>query len=157
MKPTHYAINKYASIINRLGMMYFDQCLEQLPISSGQMFFLLRLSEHEGMSVLELAYAGYFDKGTTTRAVQRLEELQYIYRIADERDKRIQRLYVSEEGRKMLPMIKQAVQQWEGFILSDLSEEEIQQCEKLLIHMTGNACAFMNERKRELHERNHHK
>lgn len=157
MKPTHYSINKYASIINRLGMMYFDQCLEDEPISSGQMFFLLRLSEHEGISVLELASAGHFDKGTTTRAVQRLEELRYIYRIADEHDKRIQRLFLSDEGKKVLPIIKRAVRSWETVILSELSEDEILLCEKLLIHMTENACGFMNERKRELHERNNHK
>lgn len=157
MERKHVAINKYASIINRLSMMYFDQCLENYPLSSGQMFFLLRISECEGLSILELSAKAYFDKGTTTRAVQRLEELSYIQRVCDPHDKRIQRLFLSESGKAMIPVVKQAILAWETIILADLSEDEIAMCQKLLIHLTGNACAFMNERKKEHYERNHHK
>lgn len=153
----HYAMNKYASIINRLSMMYYDHCLEQEPLSSGQMFFLLRISECEGMSILELSSSAYFDKGTTTRAVQRLEELKYIQRKNDTYDKRVQRLYLTGEGINMIPIIKKALVAWEEIILSGLSEEEIELCEKLMIHMSDNACSFIEKRKKEVYERNHHK
>lgn len=157
MKQKHYAINKYASIIHRLSMMYYDQCLEAYPLSSGQMFFLLRISQQEGCSILELATAGYFDKGTTTRAVQRLEELSYIYRQCDSNDKRIQRLYLTSTGKAMIPMIKESLLQWEEIILRDLSTQEVELCQTMMIHMTENASAFMKERKKEIYERNHHK
>lgn len=157
MNRKHYAINKYASIMNRLGNMYFDQCMAPYGLGSGQLFFLLRLSEKEGCSLWELAQQGKFDKGTATRAVQKLEELEYLYRENDTKDKRIQRLYVSEKGRAILPHIKACLHSWEEIVLEGIDDETAKETLKVLQQMSENASAFIKERKREQYERNHHK
>lgn len=63
---------KYISIIQRNTGRYFDISLEPDHIGSGQQFFLLRIAENEGLTMLDLAQTGSYDKGTVTRAVQKL-------------------------------------------------------------------------------------
>lgn len=157
MSKKHYAIHKYASMLNRLGNMYFDQCLASYHIGSGQMFFLLHLSQKEGCSLWELAQHGYFDKGTTTRAVQKLEELSYVYRENDPHDKRIQRLYLSAQGKQILPHIQHCLHAWEDIILTGIDDVEADAALQVLLQMSNNACTYCKERKKEQYERNHHK
>lgn len=153
MRKQHYGINKYASIINRLGMMYFDDCLEGTGIGSGQMFFLLRVHEEvEGISILELSSKMIFDKGTTARAVQKLEEQELLYRKHDEKDRRIQRLYLSEKGRLLIPLIKDAIHTWEHIILKDMSDEEARVALKMLQKMSEHAHGYRLHKRREHHE-----
>ena len=84
-----YTINKNASIIYRLSQIYFDAELSPYRIGCGQQFFLLRIYDFPGINILDLAQKGYFDKGTTARAVKKLEELGYVRREIDENDRRI--------------------------------------------------------------------
>ena len=154
MEKKYYAITKYASILNRLSNRFFDQTMQEYGLGSGQIFFLLRLSEKEGISIQELASTGYYDKGTTTRAVQKLEELHLVKRMTDEHDKRIQRLYLCTEGKMMIPHIREVIQVWEELVLQGLSEEEALLAMQLLKHIANNARSCMDERRRVYHERN---
>lgn len=157
MDKKHYAINKYASMLNRLGNIYFDQHLEPYGFSSGQLYFLLRLSHQEGCSLFELADSGYFDKGTTTRAIQKLEELSYVYRMDDPKDKRIQRVYLSKQGEQILPAIRDILHDWERIVLADIDDATADATLQVLLQMADNARRYSKERKREQYERNHHK
>lgn len=50
----NYPINRHISTIYRLSQAYFDKKLKPYGIGCGQQFFLLRIHEHPGISVLEL-------------------------------------------------------------------------------------------------------
>lgn len=154
MEDKHLGINKYASIINRLGKVYYDQVLAPYHLGSGQQFFLLHIANAEGISILELAGEGHYDKGTTARAVAKLEELQFIYRKADDYDKRIQRLYVSDAGKCLIPIIQQALHDWELILLKDIPQEEAMIVFATIQQMAGNASKCIQERKRDEYERN---
>ena len=65
---------KYISMIQRNTGRYFDLCLGADQIGSGQQFFLLRIAENEGITMYDLAQLGQFDKGTVTKAVQKLSQ-----------------------------------------------------------------------------------
>lgn len=77
MKKTYY-LGRHASILYRQANRFYDRELAPYCIGCGQQFFLLRIFEHQGINVLDLARLGQFDKGTATRAVQKLEEEGYI-------------------------------------------------------------------------------
>ena len=77
-KNLRYSIN--ASAISRYANRNFDLCLRHLPISSGQQFFLLRIYENPGIPLNGLAQMGFFDKGTVSRGVQKLEERRLHHR-----------------------------------------------------------------------------
>lgn len=124
-------INKYASILYRISQIYYDEQLAPYHIGSGQQFFLMRIHKHPGISQQELAEKGFYDKGTTARAVKKLEQENYIIRKADENDKRIIRLYVTQKGESLMPIIDQVIADWRGIITEGMSKEEADEIEKV--------------------------
>ena len=62
-------------ILNRCNQKYYDKVLSKYDISYTQMFILMAIYEHKGLSMNELAVIGAYDKGTITKAIQKLEQL----------------------------------------------------------------------------------
>ena len=89
------SLNKFISIIYRQGQRYFDRELTPYGIGCGQQFFLLRIFENDGISMYDLAMLGHFDKGTVTKAVQKLEEEGYLRIETDPADRRVRRLHAT--------------------------------------------------------------
>ena len=70
MEQTYFT--KYISILYRQGNRFYDRELAKYNIGYGQQFYLPRIYENQGLSMYELARLGHFDKGTVTKAVQKL-------------------------------------------------------------------------------------
>ena len=83
------------SVLYRYTQKYFDRHLAPYGIGSGQMIFLLLINEHEGITMQQLTVLADFDKGTTTKNLQRLVEQDYIVIQTDENDKRVTRSEMS--------------------------------------------------------------
>ena len=84
-----------SSILYRCNQKYYDKQLQEYGIGYTQFTFLTEIYEHEGISMNELAVRGSFDKGTITKSIQKLEQLDYIRIENSESDKRIKLLYTS--------------------------------------------------------------
>ncbi len=139
-----YPLSKYASIINRFGMQFFDQELNDAQIGAGQYFFLARIQEEQGLSAQELACKGHFDKATATRALQRLEELSYIRRETDREDKRKCRFYTTEQAEPIVKKVCDAVEKWNRVLQRDLTQEEIAAAKKVMQQMAKNAYEYIS-------------
>lgn len=135
---------KYTSIIYRLTNRYYDQALAAYAVGAGQQFFLLRIYENPGISMWDLARLGCFDKGTVTRGIQKLEEQGYITSESDVQDKRIRRLFVTENARPLLEQAYQHKRRWVEILTRGFSQEEANLAEALLYRMADNAYAYMN-------------
>lgn len=72
----------------------------------------------------ELAIEGSFDKGTITKSIQKLEQLEYVTLETSSEDKRSKLLYTTEKAHKILPDLYVERQKWFNYIASDLTEEE---------------------------------
>lgn len=132
-------IGKYASMMNRLSHMYYDGELAVYGIGGGQQFFLLQIAQMPGISLLSLAKEGYFDKGTTARAVQKLEQLGYVRRISDERDRRITRFFVTEAAQPAIQATWGVVERWRNAVTRGVPEEEQAAVERIMGKMAENA------------------
>ena len=91
-------LGRNMSIAYRMANRFYDRVLAPWGIGCGQQFFLLRIYEHQGISMYDLARMGLYDKGTVTRAVQKLEELGYVRCEADEHDRRFRRVVATVRG-----------------------------------------------------------
>lgn len=132
-------IGKYASMMNRLSHIYYDGELAVYGIGGGQQFFLLQIAEMPGISLLSLADEGHFDKGTTARAVQKLEQLGYVRRISDERDRRITRFFVTESAWPAIQATWKVVERWRSALTRDVPQEEQAAVERIMGKMAENA------------------
>lgn len=145
-------IGKYASIIYRMNQQFYDKRLAKHRIGSGQQFFLMEIDAHPGISVLELARQGHFDNGSATRAAQKLESEGYIRIEPDSRDRRIRRMYPTDRAPELIADTVASKREWFDVLVDGLSEEDVKNAERLFLHMSENAVAFMkkeNEKKKE--------
>lgn len=144
MKKTYY-LGRHASILYRQANRFYDRELAPYCIGCGQQSFLLRIFEHQGINVLDLARLGQFDKGTATRAVQKLEEEGYIRSEPDPQDRRMRRLYTTPTAEPIVQKVFAARERWNGILTRGMCQEEIEQADKLLAHMAENALNYIRQ------------
>lgn len=144
MKKTYY-LGRHASILYRQANRFYDRALAPYGIGCGQQFFLLRIFEHQGINVLDLARLGQFDKGTATRAVQKLEEEGYIRSEPDPQDRGMRRLYTTPAAEPIVQEVFAARERWNQILTRGIRQEEIEQADKLLAHMAENALNYIRQ------------
>ena len=74
----------------------------------------------------DLARLGSFDKGTVTRAVQKLVIEGYVRTEADPQDKRVRHIYLTERARPLIDHVYQIRDYWTEALTRGLREEEKQ-------------------------------
>ena len=140
-----YFFNRLASVIYRQGNSFFDKELADTPVGTGQQFFLLLVYENPGISALDLAKQGRFDKGTVTKAVQKLIAQECIRWESDEKDGRIRHLYATEKGERILDEVRRVREAWNTILVQGMTAEEIAQADQLLKKMAENAYCYKKD------------
>ncbi|MBE6124700.1 MAG: anaerobic ribonucleoside-triphosphate reductase activating protein [Erysipelotrichaceae bacterium] len=115
------------SVLYRYTQKYFDRHLAQYGIGSGQMIFLLLINEHEGITMQQLTVMADFDKGTTTKNLQRLVEQDYIVIGPDENDKRVRRLYTTRKTRDIINNLYEIRNECCNRLMKGLNNEEVEE------------------------------
>ena len=133
-------IGKYISQIYRKGRIFIGRGLEEYNIGQGQFMFLLELYIEDGRNQEELAEVLKIDKGTTARAIKKLEENGFIRREKDEKDKRSNKVYLTKEGKEMKGNILFVLNQWDKKMSEQLDEEE----RELMINLLMKVCSNIN-------------
>lgn len=118
-------IGRYISQIYRKGNSFITKEISKFGIGSGQIMFLMQLYKKDGISQEELSENLHIDKGTTCRAIKKLEEEEFLIRVKDENDKRAYKLYLTEKSKDMEENIKSILYEWEKNISKELSQEEV--------------------------------
>ncbi len=145
MDENQFQIGKHISIAYRMGQIFYDGELAPLHIGSGQQFFLVSIARNPGITLLELAQNGCFDKGTTARAVRKLEEAGYIRVEGDPDDRRLRKLYVTKQAGPIIKATRDACARWQDILTQGMTEEERALAARLSERMAGNAYAHITQ------------
>ncbi|HBI94397.1 MAG TPA: MarR family transcriptional regulator [Terrisporobacter glycolicus] len=133
-------IGKYISQIYRKGRIFISKGLEEHNIGQGQFMYLLELYIEDGRNQEELAEVLKIDKGTTARAIKKLEENGFVRREKDENDKRSNRVYLTEEGKGVKNDIFFVLNKWDEKMSEQLNKEE----RELMIKLLKRVCSNIN-------------
>ena len=133
-------IGKYISQIHRKSRVFINKGLEEYNIGQGQFMFLLELYKEEGRNQEELAEVLKIDKGTTARAIKKLEESGFVKREKDEKDKRSNKIYLTEEGKSLKDNIFSLLNDLDEKMSEQLDEEE----RELMIKLLKKVCSSIN-------------
>lgn len=123
MKYESRTVLHYISLLQRHTKRYFDLLLHHDHIGSGQQYFLLRIYENDGITMQELANIGGFDKGTATRAVQKLRQQGLVCIETDIQDHRIRHIHITDKASALVNHIYKVRDAWMNTIMQDLPEE----------------------------------
>ncbi|MDY3992333.1 MarR family winged helix-turn-helix transcriptional regulator [Evtepia sp.] len=131
-------LGRWISILDRLMKMYYDRGLADFEIGWGQQFYVEYLYDLPGASAQEMAQCIRVDKATLTKVIKKLLALDYIKVTADEKDKRVKRLYITEKALPAARRIKEIHNSFYQAVCTGLSSGTVRLTEETLAQMVEN-------------------
>ena len=125
-------IGKYIAQLYCNGSVFINKEVSEYGIGSGQFMFLLELYINDGKNQEEIAETLKIDKGTTARALKKLEEQGFVTRIKDENDKRSNKIYLNDKAKDVRDGVLDVLNDWNKEITKSLTEEEEEMLKSLL-------------------------
>lgn len=140
--------NREISILYRYGQRYFAQRLREtgLDFELGVMPFLFCSYRFPGITQEALSVQIGMDKGTTARALKKLEAEGYIRREEDESDGRRRHVYITEKARALIPNLTAVIEEYHQILYEGFDEAEIRLVHSLLIRMKHNIQQVIREK-----------
>lgn len=111
---------------------------KQYHLTRGQYMYLTRICEYPGVTQTELVNLIKVDRATATRAVQRLEENDFVRRETDVHDRKIKHIWPTEYAQEVYPRIKAENDYSTQVALRGFSDDEVRQVKSLLSRMSKN-------------------
>ena len=132
---------KYEMEFTRVIRMYYGRMQAQLAevgIYRGQPPIMGLLYQHDGMSQKEMASALNLSPATMTVTLKRMEKAGLVCREMDERDQRILRVHLSEQGRQMWLKSADQIRCVTEELLEGFTPEEERQMREYLFRIARN-------------------
>ncbi len=117
-------LSRFSTYLYRHKTKYMNEKLKDYDLQ-GLMFMMVNyVHHHPGTSQDAVACHMNIDKCTIARRTNRLEELGYLVRKTDENDRRQNNLFLTEEGEKLVPIIKDNLAKWNALVTDELTDDE---------------------------------
>ena len=117
----------YGLLIARLAHIHrirLNEYLSKHHLHVGQEMLLKYLWNQDGLSQKEIGEFMGIQSATVTRMVIRMERAGFVERRTDPDDQRVSRVYLTERGRSLQPVVEQGWMAIEQQILADFPLEE---------------------------------
>lgn len=111
---------------------------KEYDLTKGQYLYLVRICENPGIIQEKIAEMIKVDRTTAARAIKKLEMNGFIVKKDDEHNKKIKKLYPTEKGSNVYPLIKREHDYSNQMALEGLSEKEIETILNLLQRVRKN-------------------
>ena len=142
MNFTNKYLGKYISLINRQANVFFTKEFSKFGFGSGQYIFMSHLYENDGISQERLSELVNIDKGTTAKAVKKLEELGFVTRSKDLTDKRVNRIYLTSKAFNIKSDFFSILTKCENILTDEPSPEEISASLNILNKISKNIANY---------------
>ncbi len=127
---TETSLSTCADEIQRLTydlVHYYAICdrviIQQLGVTASQGYILLALPEVDRISMNDLSIKMRLANSTMTRMVDGLVQKGMVNRAADDQDRRIVLIHLTEQGREVRARVKNTLQDFFSQVLGDLPED----------------------------------
>jgi len=118
-----------------LHEMLLDQ---ELDLSKEQMITLKKLHDEDGLNQNELAFLTFRDKSSLARLLLKMEKKNFIKRKQSTEDKRINQVFLTNEGRAIFRQSKQVIRKFITTMEQNITEEEKKQIIRILKKVQSN-------------------
>ncbi len=131
--------------INRQRMRQLRQELEPYSYVGTMHLIVLYTRRNPGASQEEIAQHYALDKASVARDARRLEEMGHIRRQMDPKDRRQYQLYLTEAGRRLLPVLDGVQERFAEQISQGMTPEEWETLIRLLGQVEQNCFSGAGE------------
>jgi DNA-binding MarR family transcriptional regulator len=129
--------------VGRLLRTVFERRVRAFGLTRAQWLIIARLHRRPGLSQSEIADLLEIEKAPAGRLIERMEAKNWLQRRGDDRDRRINRLYLTSKGNRLHAAIWPIAEATVDAALGDLSAEERRRLSGLMarVKMTLQALA----------------
>lgn len=113
-------IGKYLGQIQRLQLKYFKSFFDRYHLPPSCFLFIINIAKQPGISQKQLSNLTHVDEALATRMVQQMEKKKIVHKDRNPKDKRAFQLYLTDEGKALLPSINNALDQWWECLLDNI-------------------------------------
>lgn len=142
MEEKRNTIGRWISLLYRYGQMYAAERLKHSGIGKGQYIFLNALYRQDGINQEELSDYLKIDKGTTAKAIKKLEAEGFVRRTVSMDDRRVNRLHLTDKAMDIKGEVRATLLSWRNILTEGFTEEEKDLALELLERMGNNAARF---------------
>ncbi|MFC3883858.1 MarR family winged helix-turn-helix transcriptional regulator [Bacillus songklensis] len=103
-----------------------------------QNLIMMVLWEQDGLTQNEIAKKLGKDKTNIARMVYNLEQKGFIQRVSGEEDRRLSRVYLTDEGKKLGDLIIPITEEFNELVCKGISNEELIEVRRILAKMRAN-------------------
>ncbi|MFJ5763862.1 MarR family winged helix-turn-helix transcriptional regulator [Lysinibacillus sp. NPDC093210] len=111
---------------------------KEYDLTKGQYLYLVRICENPGIIQEKLAEMIKVDRTTAARAIKKLEMNGFIEKKEDDHNKKIKKLFPTEKGKMIFPIIKRENDYSNSVALAGFSESEAETIFHLLQRVRKN-------------------
>ena len=137
-----FKIGKILKIVSNYMDKDMNNCLSDYNITRSQMGILIYIQVAECKNIeanqVDIEKEFNLKNPTVTGLINRLEEKGYIKRVRSDKDKRYNKLELTESGREILNKGKRKAQENEEKLLKILTEDEIKELKRILTKIVNN-------------------
>lgn len=132
--------------VSRMRRTLFDQAVKELGITRAQWWALANLSRHEQDGMIQSDLARLLDVGKVTIGglIDRLEDSGHVIRQADERDRRIKRVFITDLGYEVIGKMVEVGQTLNNIIMRGIPLDHIQIADHVMQAMKDNLRAALS-------------
>ncbi len=141
------AFTRQIAVTYRCAMRYREKQLADTGLGGCQTPYLTALYRRPGLTQEELAQELDVNKSSVTRQVAMLEEKGYVYRMSDEGDRRVLRVYPTEKALVLRERLYQVLRDWNAYLTGDFTEEERETLARLMQRVSERAEAWVREQR----------
>ncbi|WP_428249533.1 MarR family winged helix-turn-helix transcriptional regulator [Ferrovibrio sp.] len=130
--------------VSRLRRVNFDRELAPLGITRSQWWVLAFISRNNGLPQTQLANELDVGKVALGSLIDRLQQGGFVTREPDEKDRRVKRVFLTDNARQLLNDIEPVSSDFNGRILEGVSLEDIKSTSRMLAKMKENLIVLSN-------------
>ena len=124
--------------VSRLMRTTFDRRAKSIGLTRSQWWVLVHLYRRDGLVQAELAEILEIERPTLGRLLDRLENKGWLRRQADPKDRRVKRVYLTDEVKPAMKSLRRITADLRQQVLEGLNKDEREQLVDTLIHMKTN-------------------
>ena len=124
--------------VSRLMRTAFDRRAKSIGLTRSQWWVLTHLYRRDGLTQAELAEILEIERATLGRLLDRLETKGWLQREADPNDRRVKRVYLTDEVKPAMKSLRRIAAGLRQEALEGLDEHERDRLVDILIHMKTN-------------------
>ena len=119
MDASNIPLGNLISVITRGYSIYVNHHLERLGINSTQLHLLFEISNNKEINQEKIASRININKGSVARSIKKLEEKGLITREIDEKNRRQNKISLTDEGNNVLDESTSIIKGWDKEVLNN--------------------------------------